>query len=133
MADRKDRPGTIHDVKDVTPRQALAIGLAQVVSLIPGVSRSGASIVGGLLVGLDCLTATTFSFYLFIPTLGAATLYKLYTALRDKEIATGLPLLAVGAVAPFIVSYASIVWLLRYVSSHTFLAPLASTGLSPGF
>ncbi len=123
VVDRKDRPGTVHDIKAVTPKQALAIGLAQVVSLIPGVSRSGASIVGGLLAGLDRLTATTFSFYLFIPTLGAATLYKLYTALRDKEIATGqLPLLTVGTIAAFIVSYTSIVWLLRYVSSHTFRA-----------
>lgn len=123
IVDRKDRPGTVHDVKDVTLQQAIVIGLAQVVSLIPGVSRSGASIVGGLLVGLDRLTATTFSFYLFLPTLGGATLYKLYTALRDKEIPTGqLPLLAVGAIAAFIVAYASIVWLLHYVSSHSFRA-----------
>lgn len=121
VVDHKDRPGTVHNVKDVSTKQALAIGVAQVASLIPGVSRSGASIVGGLLVGLDRLTATTFSFYLFIPTLGGATLYKLYTALRDQEIGAGqLPLLAVGTLAAFVVSYASIVWLLRYVSSHTF-------------
>lgn len=123
LLERQDRPGTIHQLEQVTPRQALLIGLAQVVALIPGVSRSGASIVGGLLVGLDRVTATAFSFYLFIPTLGVATLYQLYGAFRDHEIdATQLPLFLVATVVAFIVSYASIAWLLRYVSNHNFRA-----------
>ncbi len=71
LVERQEHPGSVHALEQVTPRQALIIGLAQVVSLIPGVSRSGASIVGGLLTGLDRVTATAFSFYLFIPTLGA--------------------------------------------------------------
>ena len=90
-------------------------------SLIPGVSRSGASIVGGLLAGLDRMTATAFSFYLFIPTLGAAALYKLYGAFRDQLIvADQLPLFLVAAFVALIVSYASIAWLLRFVSHHDF-------------
>ena len=123
VVERGEHTGTVHDIYQVTPVQALGVGVAQVVSLIPGVSRSGASIVGGLLVGMDRLTATTFSFYLFIPTLGAATLYKLFQALRDKEVAAAqLPLFAVGTVVTFVVAYASIVWLLRYISTHNFRA-----------
>jgi undecaprenyl-diphosphatase len=123
LIERSERKGSVHDIYQVTPLQALGVGAAQVASLIPGVSRSGASIVGGMLVGMDRLTATTFSFYLFIPTLGAATLYKLYQALRDKEVAAAqLPLFAIGAVVSFIVAYLSIVWLLRYVSTHSFRA-----------
>jgi undecaprenyl-diphosphatase len=123
LVERGENKGSVHDIYQVTTMQALGVGAAQVVSLIPGVSRSGASIVGGMLVGMDRLTATTFSFYLFIPTLGAATLYKLYQALRDKEVAAAqLPLFAVGAAVSFIVAYLSIVWLLRYVSTHSFRA-----------
>ncbi len=123
LVEQQDRPGTTHKVEQVSPVQALTIGIAQVFSLIPGVSRSGASIIGGLLVGLDRVTATTFSFYLFIPTLGAATLYQLYTAFRDKEIVTGeLALLVVGTAGAFVVAYASIAWLLRFISTHTFRA-----------
>jgi undecaprenyl-diphosphatase len=121
LIEQKPRQGSVHSLEQITPGQALAVGLAQVVSLVPGVSRSGASIVGGLLVGLDRVTATAFSFYLFIPTLGAATLYKLFSAFRAGQLTLDqLPLLAVGTVAAFIVSYLSIVWLLRFVSTHSF-------------
>jgi undecaprenyl-diphosphatase len=123
LIERQDRTGIIHNLEQVSPVQALLIGIAQVLSLIPGVSRSGASIVGGMLVGLDRVTATAFSFYLVIPTLGAATFYRLYTAFRDKELVVAeVPLLAVGTLAAFVVAYASIAWLLRYVSSHDFRA-----------
>jgi undecaprenyl-diphosphatase len=123
FVERQDRTGTIHSLEQISPIHALTIGIAQVFSLIPGVSRSGASIVGGLLSGLDRVAATSFSFYLFIPTLGAATLYKLYTAFRDQEIvAADLPLFTVGAGAAFVIAYLSIVWLLRYVSNHDFRA-----------
>ena len=121
LLEREERPGTVHNLEAVTPKQALVVGVAQVVSLIPGVSRSGASIVGGLLAGLDRVTATAFSFYLFIPTLGAATLYKLYSGLkRDEIVASQLPLFLVGTVVAFLVSYATIAWLLRYVATHNF-------------
>jgi undecaprenyl-diphosphatase len=121
--EQQDRSESTHQLEQISPIQALVVGLAQVVSLVPGVSRSGASIVGGLLVGMDRLTATVFSFYLFMPTLGAATLYKLYTAIRDHDIVgSDLPLLAVGTIAAFVVAYGSIVWLLRYIASHNFRA-----------
>jgi undecaprenyl-diphosphatase len=121
VIEQQDRSGRTHNLEQVTPLQALTVGIAQVASLIPGVSRSGASIVGGLLVGMDRVTATAFSFYLFIPTLGAATLYKLFSAVRSHDIVgSDLPLLVVGAAAAFVVAYASIVWLLRYISTHDF-------------
>ncbi len=104
----------------ITFRQALAIGLAQATALVPGVSRSGASMVGGLLTGLDRPTATTFSFYLAIPTLGAATVVDLLGSLRQLN-ADNLPLLLIGTVVSAVVAGASIRWLLGYVAHHTFV------------
>src|SRR5258708_7995689 len=78
----EERPGTVHTLEEIIPKQALIVRVAQVVSLIPGVSRSGASIIGGLLGGLGRVTATAFSVYLFIPTLGGATPYKMYSGLK---------------------------------------------------
>jgi undecaprenyl-diphosphatase len=121
VVERKPQQGDTHELEQVTTPQALAIGVAQVFSLAPGVSRSGASIVGGLLAGLDRVTATTFSFYLFIPTLGLATLYRLFKAVVSHELTmTYVPSLAAATVAAFIVSYLSIRWLLRYVATHSF-------------
>ena len=104
----------------ITFRQALAIGLAQATALVPGVSRSGASMVGGLLTGLDRPTATAFSFYLAIPTLGAATVVDLLGSLRQLN-ADNLPLLLIGTVVSAVVAGASIRWLLGYVAHHTFV------------
>jgi undecaprenyl-diphosphatase len=123
VLERQERPAQQPALEQITLRQAFIVGMAQVVSLIPGVSRSGATIVGGILSGLDRLTATAFSFYLFIPTLGAATLYSLYSALKNHDIeADKLPLFLVGTAVSFVVAYASIAWLLRYVATHTFRA-----------
>lgn len=100
--------------------RALRIGLVQVLALIPGMSRSGATIIGGLLVGLDRKTATTFSFYLAIPTLGSATLYDLVRNL-DSIIGRGQSSeYAVGIGVAFVAAYGSIGWLLGYVSRHDF-------------
>jgi undecaprenyl-diphosphatase len=121
VVESKPRQGDTRSLEQVTTPQALAIGVAQVFSLVPGVSRSGASIVGGLLAGLDRVTATTFSFYLFIPTLGMATLYRLFKAVISHELTmTYVPSLAAGTVAAFVVSYLSIRWLLGYVATHSF-------------
>jgi undecaprenyl-diphosphatase len=110
-----------HEITAITPRQAIIVGLAQITSLIPGVSRSGASIVGGMLSGLDRATATQFSFYLAIPTLGIATLYDLIKSL--SQLRSGdLVFLIVGAVVSGIVAWLSIGWLLRYVSRNSFTA-----------
>jgi undecaprenyl-diphosphatase len=114
------RPARTHELMAVTWRQAVTIGLAQVFALVPGVSRSGASIVGALLVGLDRPSATAFSFYLAIPTLGAATLYELarsVSTLKQSDIGY----LLLGTVATGVVAGLSIRWLLRYVAHHTFV------------
>ena len=114
------RPTTVRDVEHVSWRQALGMGVAQVLALIPGVSRSGASIVGGMLGGLDRPTATAFSFYLAIPTLGAATLVDLLGSLHLLTV-NDIGRLLVGTIISMIVAWVSIGWLLRYVASHSFV------------
>lgn len=116
-------PPTVPDadfVASITWRQVLWIGLAQITALIPGVSRSGASIIGGMLAGLHRKDATRFSFYLAIPTLGAATIYDLLTSL-DQISTENLGLLLVGTAVSCVVAWFSIGWLLRYVSSRNFV------------
>ena len=114
------REASVHSVECMTLRQAFGIGVAQILALIPGVSRSGASIVGGMLAGLDRSTATTFSFYLAIPTLGAATLADLLGSLGQITSADVSRLL-VGTLVAMAVAWMSIGWLLRYVSGHRFV------------
>ena len=106
--------------ENITMRQALWIGFAQCFALIPGMSRSGATIVGALLVGLNRAKATEFSFYLSIPTLGAATLYTLVKNFGKLVEVGSVGALGLGTVAAFITAWLSIGWLLRYVSSNDF-------------
>ncbi len=122
LVDRLPRAGKqVSGLMEVSLPQALVIGLAQTVSLVPGVSRSGASMVGGLLAGLDRTTATRFAFYLAIPTLGSATLYDLAKSVRDLGLTPAdLGPLAVGTAVSLAVAWASIEWLLRYVAQHSF-------------
>ncbi|MFL5734132.1 MAG: undecaprenyl-diphosphate phosphatase [Chloroflexia bacterium] len=115
------RQDTVHDVEGVSFLQAIGVGAAQVLALVPGVSRSGASIVGGMLGGLDRPTATAFSFYLAIPTLGAATVVDLLGSLHELT-AGDIGRLAVGALVSFVVAWLCIGWFLRYVAHHTFVA-----------
>jgi undecaprenyl-diphosphatase len=110
-----------HAAEDTGLGQALAIGSAQVLALVPGVSRSAASIVGGMLAGLDRRAATAFSFYLAIPTLGAATLVDLLGSL-DQLAPGDMAYLLVGAAVAFVVAWISIGWLLSYVANHSFVA-----------
>jgi undecaprenyl-diphosphatase len=104
----------------VSLRQALIIGLCQLLALIPGMSRSGMSILGGMAAGLNRRTATAFSFYLAIPVLGGATVYSLLKSLADLN-SQSLMFLLVGAIVSGIVAWMSIAWLLRYVAQHTFI------------
>jgi undecaprenyl-diphosphatase len=115
------RTTTTQSLEQITLRQAIAIGFIQVLALIPGVSRSGASMVGGMLGGLDRKTATAFSFYLAIPTLGAATIVDLLGSL-DLITSADIARLAVGALVAMAVAWWCIAWLLRYVSNHSFVA-----------
>lgn len=105
---------------DISFRQAFMVGLIQLLALIPGVSRSGASIIGGMLNGLSRQIATQFSFYLAIPTLGGATLYTLYLNL-DQINASDMSLLLLGTVVSALVARLSIGWLLRYVAKNNFI------------
>ncbi|CAM3418494.1 undecaprenyl-diphosphate phosphatase [Deinococcus saxicola] len=124
---RKATPSENGDVKtepdldSVTLRQAAFIGVAQAVAVIPGVSRSGASIVGGLLTGLNRVTATAFSFFMGIPVLGGAGLYSLYKARNELGTIPGGSLaLILGTAVAFVTALISVGWLLKYVSTHDF-------------
>lgn len=105
----------------VTYGQAMLIGLIQAISLIPGVSRAAASIFGGMLTGLNRDTATRFSFFLAIPTLGGATIVDLLLSL-DEIQPSDLVYLILGAVVSAVVAWFAVGFLLRYISRHTFTA-----------
>lgn len=108
-------------LEEITPKQALGVGVAQVVSLVPGVSRSGATIVGGLLSGLDRVTATAFSFYLSIPVMILATAYKVLKERNQiSSLPGGVPALVVGVITAFITGLMAVSWLLSYISRHDF-------------
>ena len=110
-----ERRDLVRGEGQVTMRDGLVIGLVQCFSLIPGVSRSGATISAGLLRGLDRVTATRLSFFMAIPALTAAGLFEG----KDVETSvTGLGQMAVGIVVAFVVAYASIAWLLKFVAHH---------------
>lgn len=109
-AGRQDR----HE-QDLTMRDAILIGVVQCVSLVPGVSRSGATIAAGLFVGLDRVASTRMSFFLSIPALTAAGIYELPSAVGgDIPIAST----AVATIVSFVVAYAAVAWLLRFVAHH---------------
>jgi undecaprenyl-diphosphatase len=116
-----DRTATqVRDESRVTWKDTLIIGLAQCLALIPGVSRSGATMSAGLLRGLDRVTATKLAFYLSIPALTGAGV--LQTVTRFDEIADGVgwPATITATVASFVVAYAAVAWLLRFVAHHTY-------------
>jgi undecaprenyl-diphosphatase len=110
----------IQDVDAMTSWDALKIGLVQCVAMIPGTSRSGATIIGGMLLGLSRKAATDFSFYLAIPTLIGAGIYSLY---KERELLSmaDVPLFGVGLVFSFISAWLCIRWLLRYIATHSFV------------
>ncbi|SRR6185295_4502651 len=111
----------VHEVGDVPPRTALGVGLAQVLSLIPGTSRSGATIMGGYALGLSRRAATEFSFFLSIPVMFAATLYDLLKS-RGALSAADAPAFAVGFAVAFLSAIVVVRAFLRYVSHHSFAA-----------
>lgn len=118
-AERKSRTASIDDVNNIDWKLALKIGLCQCLALFPGVSRSGATIIGGLFLGLSRSAAAEFSFFLAIPTLGSAALYDLYKG-RDLLSADDVSLFAVGFVAAFISALIAIRGLIRYIKNHDF-------------
>ncbi|MFZ4056148.1 MAG: undecaprenyl-diphosphate phosphatase [Polynucleobacter sp.] len=117
----------IHSVDDLSAFDALKVGMVQCAALIPGTSRSGATIIGGMLLGLPRTVATEFSFFLAIPVIGGATIYELLKL--SKAPATVLLVspadftlaLILGFVAAFIAAFICVRWLIHYVASHTFI------------
>ena len=110
----------VHDIDDMTPLDALKVGLVQCLGMIPGTSRSGATIIGAMLLGLSRKAATDFSFFLAIPTLVAAGGYSLWKE-RAALSTADLPLFMVGLVVSFVAAWACVRWLLRYIASHDFV------------
>lgn len=115
----RSRSGGVERVDDIAPLQALKVGLAQTLALIPGVSRAGATIIGGMLLGLSRTTATEFSFFLALPTIGAATVFDLYTH-RSLLSGSDALMFAVGTVTALITAAGCIRWLITYVGGHDF-------------
>ena len=119
---QRRRPSTIRidSVDDMRWTDALKIGCAQAFALIPGTSRSGATIIGGMLFGLSRTAATEFSFFLAIPTLLAATAYEL---VKNRALLAGgdLSMIGVGFIVAFVSAFFVVRWLLRYVAHHDFV------------
>jgi undecaprenyl-diphosphatase len=118
----KRPPGSVRveHVDDLTPWDALKVGLVQCFAMIPGTSRSGSTIIGGMLLGLSRQAATDFSFFLAIPTLIGAGLYSIYKERAALSMAD-IPLFAVGLVFSFISAWLCVRWLLKFISTHNFI------------
>ncbi|BBL74997.1 undecaprenyl-diphosphate phosphatase [Methylomagnum ishizawai] len=120
-AEKRPHKIRVESVDDMGLLDALKLGIAQTFALIPGTSRSGATIIGGLLFGLSRKAATEFSFFLAIPTLVVATLYQVYKE-RALLSVDDLGMWAVGFVSAFVSAFVCVRWLLRYISNHDFMA-----------
>jgi undecaprenyl-diphosphatase len=120
-AEKREHKIRILEVEDLSPLDALKLGIAQAFALIPGTSRSGATIIGGLFFGLSRKAATEFSFFLAIPTLIVASLYDLYKHRDLLDLATDVPYFAAGLIAAFLSALLAIKGLLKYISHHDFI------------
>jgi undecaprenyl-diphosphatase len=107
---------------EITWHDTLLIGLAQCLALVPGVSRSGATMTAGLLRGINRVAVTRLSFMLSVPALTAAGVLQAYTAAGDISTGVGWPATLVATVVSFVVGYFSVAWLLRFVARHTYTA-----------
>ena len=116
---RKHAAVRVESVEDMTWLDALKLGLVQCLALVPGTSRSGATIIGGMLLGLSRKAATDFSFYLAIPTLIGAGAYSLLKE-RGQLSIDDAPMFAVGLLFSFLSAWLCVRWLLRYISTHSF-------------
>jgi undecaprenyl-diphosphatase len=117
------RPSTtvrITDVNNMRWQDALKVGLVQCLAMVPGTSRSGATIIGGMFLGLSRQVATDFSFYLAIPTLIGAGGYSLYKERALLSLAD-IPLFGVGLVVSFVSAWVCVRWLLRFIANHSFV------------
>lgn len=117
---RPQSAARVHSVDDMTAWDALKVGLVQCFAMIPGTSRSGATIIGGMLLGLSRQAATDFSFFLAIPTLIGAGAYSLWKVRAQLSWADA-PLFAIGLVFAFVSAWVCVRWLLRYIAHHSFV------------
>jgi len=123
-AERKQAqlPGAvrIQEVDDMSWKDALKVGLVQCLAMVPGTSRSGATIIGGMLMGLSRKAATDFSFYLAIPTLIGAGAYSLF---KERALLSwaDVPMFGVGLLASFVSAWLCVRWLLRFIATHSFI------------
>lgn len=120
-AEKREHNTRIQEVDDMTPLDALKLGLAQTFALFPGTSRSGATIVGGLLFGLSRKAATEFSFFLAIPTLIMASAYDLYKHRDLLNLENDAAFFGIGLIAAFISALLAVKGLLKYISHHNFI------------
>lgn len=120
-AEKRQHTVRIQEVDELSPLDALKLGIAQAFALIPGTSRSGSTIIGGLLIGLSRKAATEFSFFLAIPTLIIASLYDLYKHRDLLQADADLALFAAGSAMAFVSALLAVKGLLRYISRHDFL------------
>lgn len=120
-AEKREHKIRVHSVDDLSMLDALKLGIAQAFALIPGTSRSGSTIIGGLLFGLSRKAATEFSFFLAIPTLIIASLYDLYKHRDLLHVESDLASFGVGLIAAFISALFAVKGLLRYISHHDFI------------
>ncbi|WP_339437088.1 undecaprenyl-diphosphate phosphatase [Pseudomonas sp. EL_65y_Pfl1_R32] len=120
-AERREHEVHAETVDDITWKDALKVGLAQCLAMIPGTSRSGSTIIGGLLFGLSRKTATEFSFFLAMPTMVGAAVYSGYKY-RDLFQPADLPVFAIGFVTSFIFAMIAVKGLLKFIASHSYAA-----------
>lgn len=120
-AEKREHKIRVHSVDDLSILDAFKLGIAQAFALIPGTSRSGSTIIGGLLFGLSRKAATEFSFFLAIPTLVIASLYDLYKHRDLLHVENDVASFAVGLIAAFISALLAVKGLLRYISHHDFI------------
>lgn len=119
--ERREHTVKAQTIDDITWQDALKVGFAQALAMIPGTSRSGATIIGGLFFGLSRLAAAEFSFFLAIPTMFAATAYDVYKH-RELFSLADLPLFAAGSVMSFVSAFLAVRGLIRFISNHDFTA-----------
>lgn len=118
-AERRQHKVRVHDVDEMKWHDALKVGLFQVVAMVPGTSRSGATIIGGLFIGLDRKVAAEFSFFLAVPTMFAATAYDIFKH-RDLLSMDDFPMFAAGFITAFLSAWLAVRTLVRFVANHTY-------------
>lgn len=117
---KKEEKINANEIENIKPKTAFLIGLFQCLAMIPGVSRSGATIIGGLVLGLKRKTATEFSFFLAIPTIAAASIYDLFKNLSEVNF-DNIEIIFVGILASFFSAILVIKWFINFVSKHNFI------------